>query len=239
MSIVLTQPSVGRMPSLRSVTLFAGLSDQTLGTIEQRCRWHNCDAGELVMNHRDSSDDVFFLTEGRARVVIYAADGKAVAFRNIERGDVFGEMAAIDGRPRSAGIEAMSRCTLASLTPDCLWDLLKVEPAVVKALLVHFVTQVRNLTDRIFEFSTLAAANRIQAELLRLSRGHERADGSAEIHPAPRQSEIAERISTQREAVAREFGRLSKLGLIERKGSALVIKNVARLTRMIEEATQQ
>lgn len=226
------------MPSLRTVTLFSGLSEKTLKAIEQKCRWHSCDAGELVINHNDASHDVYFLTEGRARVVIYAADGKAVAFRNIERGDVFGEMAAIDGRPRSAGIEAMSRCTLASLTPECLWVLLKEEPSVVKALLLHFVGQVRNLTDRIFEFSTLVACNRIQAELLRLSRGHERADGSAAIDPAPRQSEIAERISTQREAVAREFSRLTRLGLIKREGNALVVKDVVRLTRMIEEAAQ-
>lgn len=227
------------MHSLRSVTLLAGIPDQTLKTIEQRCRWITCDAGELVINHRDDSNDVFFLTEGRARVVIYAAEGKAVAFRNIECGGVFGEMAAIDGRPRSAGIEALSRCTLAALTPQCLWTLVREQPSVVEALLRHFVGQVRSLTDRIFEFSTLAACNRIQAELLRLSRGHEQNDGSASISPAPRQSEIAERISTQREAVAREFARLTKLGLIERLGSKLVIKDMARLARMIEEASQQ
>jgi CRP/FNR family transcriptional regulator, cyclic AMP receptor protein len=223
------------MKSLRSVSLFAGLSDDALAAIERRCRWHRKDVGELVIGHNDASKDIFFMVAGRARVVIYSVTGRAVAFREIGPGDFFGEMAAIDDKPRSASIEALARCELASMDRSALWNVLQEHPAVASALLLHFVGQIRTLTNRIYEFSTLAVANRIHGELLRLSRGHEISTDSAKLSPPPRHQDIAERISTNREAVAREFSRLYQQGLIERRSHALVINDLARLRRMVEE----
>jgi CRP-like cAMP-binding protein len=225
------------MRSLRTVSLFAGLSEEVLARIEHRCRWYSRETGEMVIGQNDESKDIYFLVEGRARVVIYAATGKVVAFREIGRGDFFGEMAAIDGRPRSASIEALEHCRLAAMDQTTLLNTLDSAPTVTRALLLHLVTQVRVLTGRVYEFSTLAVANRIHAELLRLARVCEKPDGSALLDPAPRQSAIAEHISTHREAVAREFAHLNRLGIIERKGSALLINDLARLGRMVSEAT--
>ena len=56
-----------------------------------------------------------FLLDGQARVSVYSAQGKQVSFRDIRPGGIFGEMAAIDGAPRSASIEAISDCTVAVL----------------------------------------------------------------------------------------------------------------------------
>ena len=111
------------------------------------------------------------------------------------------------------------------------------EPRMAKALLVHAVAQIRALTTRVFEFSTLAVNNRIQAELLRLAR-QGRLDGNiATIAPVPKHAEIASRISTHREAVAREISRLEALGLLQRKTRSIVITDLARLARMVDDAT--
>jgi CRP-like cAMP-binding protein len=111
------------------------------------------------------------------------------------------------------------------------------EPVVAKALLPHLVTKIRVLTARVYEFSTLAVSNRIQAELLRLARLGERGGKSARIAPAPTHTEIASRVSTHREAVTREFARLSRAGLIERERNALLVKDVERLAEMVHAAT--
>jgi CRP-like cAMP-binding protein len=100
------------------------------------------------------------------------------------------------------------------------------------------VGQIRVLTTRVFEFSTLAVNNRIQAELLRLARQAGGVDGNiATIEPAPKHAEIASRISTHREAVAREISRLEALGLLQRKSRRIIITDLRRLARMVEEAT--
>lgn len=225
------------MQSLRSIALLAGLPDDRIAALDKRCRWQHSAAGQLLINHRDPSTDVFFLTAGRVRAVIYSAAGKAVAFRELGTGDMFGELAAIDGRSRSASIEAVEACTMASLDASAFRQLLQAEPAVAGRLTVHLVGMVRVLTDRIYEFSTLAVSNRIHAELLRLARDVDRKNGTALLSPAPRQADIAERISTHREAVAREFSRLHELGIVQRKGSALQISDVNRLARMVSEAS--
>ena len=101
----------------------------------------------------------------------------------------------------------------------------------------HLVRQVRGLTKRVYEFSTLAVQNRIHAELLRLARDHAVADGTARLDPAPTHADIASRISTHREAVTRELSRLAKLGLVEQKGRSLTIKDLDRLERMVADAS--
>jgi CRP-like cAMP-binding protein len=116
-------------------------------------------------------------------------------------------------------------------------ELLRTEPAVAQALLVQFVTRIRALTTRVYEFSILAVKNRIQAELLRLASLGPREGKSARIVPAPTHVEIASRVSTHREAVTRELNRLARIGIIERRGGTLLVKNVEELAEMVHKAT--
>jgi CRP-like cAMP-binding protein len=107
---------------------------------------------------------------------------------------------------------------------------------VAQALLPQLVMKIRALTARVYEFSTLAVNNRIQAELLRLANlvSH---GNTARIVPAPTHVEIASRVSTHREAVTRELSHLSRVGIIERRGAALIIKDVDLLADMVRDAT--
>jgi CRP/FNR family transcriptional regulator, cyclic AMP receptor protein len=181
---------------------------------------------------------VFFITSGEARVTIYSLAGKAVSFRELGPGDVLGEYPAIAGGSRSASVEARTSCLVASMSAAAFRELLKTEPGVAQALLPQLVTKIRALTTRVYEFSTLAVNNRIQAELLRLANLASGGQGNtARIAPAPTHVEIASRVSTHREAVTRELNRLARIGIIERQSGALVVKDVDRLGEMVHEAT--
>jgi len=79
--------------------------------------------------------------------------------------------------------------------------------------------------------------NRIQAEVLRLANLAPREGRAARIGAAPTHAEIASRISTHREAVTRELNRLSRIGIIERRDDALLVKDVDRLAAMVHEVT--
>ena len=96
-------------------------------------------------------------------------------------------------------------------------------------LLEHLSTQLRRMTDRVFEFSTLVVRKRLILELLRWARETGPADGQVCITPAPTHFELAARISTHREAVSREMSALAKKGLIEKRVSRLVLRDVAAL----------
>ena len=207
------------------------------------CKWREFDAGEQILSYRDPSTDVFLLGAGKVRVIIYSAEGKAVVFTDLRPGAMFGEIAAIDRAPRSASVEAIELCTIASLSAPQFEDLLMGQPAVALATLRHVTEEVRRLSERVLEFSTLVVQNRIHAELLRLAADarHLAADarhkdGQAVLSPAPTLSDIANRVSTHREAVSRELSRLGSIGLLRREGSVLRVTDVVRLEKLVREA---
>jgi CRP-like cAMP-binding protein len=230
-------PSVPPPQSLEKIALFAGLSPETRARIEKRCNWRRYEPGEVIVDYLEASDDVFFITAGDVRVNIYSVAGKVVTFCDLGAGDMFGEMAAIDGAPRSASIEARTSSHVASIAGSAFREILQSEPGVTMALLKHFVEKVRSLSTRVYEFSALAVTNRIQAELLRLATMAPRSGKTANIAPAPTHAEIASRISTHREAVTRELNRLSRLGFIERRGGGLIVKDIDRLAEMVHDVT--
>jgi CRP/FNR family cyclic AMP-dependent transcriptional regulator len=223
--------------TLRDVGIFKGLTNADRLRIERLCSFENYQRGRTIIEVRDATRDVFFLITGRARVIMYSPAGKPVSFREIGRGEMFGEFAAIDGRPRSTGVEILEPSCVASMSADDFKAMLRAEPLVMEAVLVHTVAQVRGLTARVFEFSTLAVNNRIHAEILRLAKQGVVLGRRARISPFPKHGEIASRISTHREAVTRRLNFLEKKKLIERSGATLVVHDLISLERMVEEAS--
>ena len=222
--------------SLKGIAVFAGLSPDAIERIERRCAWKRYAPGEPILDYLDKSDDVFFLTLGEVRVTIYSSVGKAVSFRELAAGEIFGEFPAIDGGSRSASVEARTNCLIASIAGSSFRELLQSEPGLAHALL-RLTKTIRALTNRVYEFSTLAVNNRIQAELLRLASLGSKEGKGARIVPAPTHVEIASRVSTHREAVTRELNRLSRIGIIERRGGTLLVKDTDRLAEMVHDAT--
>lgn len=222
---------------LDKVKLFAGLSPKARASLEARCKWIKYRAEETIIEYLDDSRDVFFLIEGHARVQIYSNTGKVVAFREIVEGDIFGEYAAIDRKVRSASVEATRTSLVASMSSDLFWEMLQAEPTFMRALIRHMASQIRSLTTRIYEFSTLAVNNRIHCELLRLVAPNNIEGNTARIAPVPKHSQIASSVSTTREAVAREMSRLARIQLVVRRGPGLIITDVERLRDMIHMAT--
>jgi CRP-like cAMP-binding protein len=76
---------------LERFAIFAGLPQETLERIRKRCRWRRYEPGEPIVDYLDTSDEVFFITSGEVRVTIYSLAGKAVSFRDLGPGNVFGE----------------------------------------------------------------------------------------------------------------------------------------------------
>ena len=221
--------------TLGGIEFFKDLPDRDLGSLANACRWRRYQAGQQIVGHQDASTDVYFVTAGKVHAVIYSLAGKEVSFREIEAGSTFGEIAAIDGGPRSATIVALTDALVASMPGDAFRKVLARHPEVSSKVMEQLAGLVRKLSERVFEFSVLAVKNRIHAELLRRALRSGVDGNKAVISPAPTHSEIASRLSTHREAVTREINKLARDGLIERSSGKLVISDVARLARMVED----
>jgi len=94
---------------LASIALLRELPQTVRHKLEKRCRWRNIAAHEQIIDRQSTSKDVYFVVEGSVRVVNYSLSGREITFDDIIAGGHFGEMAAIDGEPRSATIEGVCR----------------------------------------------------------------------------------------------------------------------------------
>ena len=226
--------------SLRLIPMLADLTAEALVDVERLCTWRKYAPGEEIVGYQESGDDVYFVISGAAKVKIYSTGGREVGFRDLHPGDVFGEFAAIDGAPRSASIESETECVVAILRSADFIQLVTGRSEAALAIMKHLVKQLRALTLRVFEFSTLAVNNRIQAELLRLARNAEHSvDGDsnvARIPNPPKHADLAGRISTNREAVTRHLSDLDRNGVLHRDSGSWVIMDVARLEALVREA---
>lgn len=222
--------------SLSGIDVFADLKPAERQEIAALCRGRRYQPEQVVVSHLDGSNrDVFFIISGTVRVTIYSLSGKEITFRDQTAGQMFGELSAIDGRPRSAHVLALTDSLLAFMSPGDFWKVVHQYPAVAGKILKNLTNLVRLLSERVIEFSVLGVNNRIHAELLRLAREDVRNDGTAVISPAPTHAEIASRVSTHREAVSRELSTLSRSGLLVKQSNALLIQDIERLEKMVHE----
>jgi CRP/FNR family transcriptional regulator, cyclic AMP receptor protein len=225
------------LSALRQVPILAGVSDASLERVAGACKWLEFEAGEQLVQYQDPSTDVFFLTAGKLRVIVYSLEGEAVQFTDLKPGAMFGEIAASTVQ---LGRQAWRRSKPApSPRSRRFKELLLREPRVAVATVKHVAAEVRRLSERVVEFSTLVVQNRIQAELLRLAADAAKDRAGALLSPAPSLANIAERISTHREAVSRELSRLGSMGLLRREGANLRIVDVERLAKLVRDVRGQ
>ncbi len=141
--------------------------------------------------------DLFFVLSGHVRVLITAA-GRDVVLRDIRDGEFFGELAAIDQQPRSAGILAITDTTVARMPAGLFRRVVHEHPDVCDQLLQALVAQIRTLANRANEQSNLVTRQRLYAELLRLAR-MPAGGGAPVVSPPPTHAELAARVSSHRE----------------------------------------
>jgi CRP-like cAMP-binding protein len=219
--------------TLRWVDGFRDLSPEDIRRISRACSWKWYKPEQCIFSQGDEARDVFFIVQGAVRITSYSMMGKQVSFRDLAVGQSFGDLAAIDGRPRSATAVAISDALLASLPARAYWETMMSHPPVAAACLGRLASLVRALSDRVVEYSLLPVPSRIKLELLRLAQRHMRGSNRAEIDPAPTHVEIAARVATHREAVTRELRRLAGSGILVRKGRKLVVADVDALRRAL------
>ena len=220
---------------LRKVKLLEGLAAERFALLAAQCAWRQVDAGQVIVARNSADRDVHFVVSGHVRVTSFSAGGRQVTFRDEPPGEVFGELAAIDGKPRSADVVALDSVLVASLTPQAFRELLAGEPLVRERVLQRLAGLVRLLSERVMDLSTLGVQNRIHAELLRQARLAGGNTKEARLDPAPKHADIASQVSTYREQVTREISALVKQGLAAKDGNALVLLDVPKLERMVTE----
>jgi CRP/FNR family cyclic AMP-dependent transcriptional regulator len=213
--------------TLRWVDGFKELAPSEIRQISSRCHWKWYRPDEFIVSQDDTRNDVYFIVQGRVRITNYSISGKEISFRDMTSGQIFGELAAIDGLPRSASAVSLSDSLLASMSAEAFWEALRSYPPLAADCLKRLAHLVRALSNRVIEFATMPVRDRICAELLRLAT-RDKSD-LWQIYPMPTHAELANRVATHREAVTRVVHELELAGLISREGKKLILRDRDRL----------
>ncbi|MDP6787739.1 MAG: Crp/Fnr family transcriptional regulator [Rhodospirillales bacterium] len=220
---------------LRGIELLSDIGEKDLEALEKSCRWKQYAAHEQIIDRQSDTRDVIFVVRGKVRIVNFSLSGREITFDDLGEGSFFGELAALDGQLRSAGVMALTDTLVASLPPDLFVETLGRHPDLALKVMIHLAHVVRMATDRIMDLSTLAANNRIHADLLRQARVNMKEENTAIISPIPVHGDIASRVSTTRETVARVMNDLARQGIVKRTKDSLILFDVDRLQEIVEE----
>jgi CRP/FNR family cyclic AMP-dependent transcriptional regulator len=138
-------------PLLRSIPLFAGLTDEDLQELARALEPRRFSAGQMVLNQGDSGSSMYIVDSGECNIHLPGDASRRISLKDIARGEYFGELALFDEMPRSASVLATTDAVLLELGRDTLADFLDRRPQVALAIL-------RTMSARLRETNTMLSA---------------------------------------------------------------------------------
>ncbi|MFO1267510.1 MAG: cyclic nucleotide-binding domain-containing protein [Rubrivivax sp.] len=158
------------LSGLRGIALLQGLPDDVLREVAAACRFRLYQARQTVIAREDADRDCYLVVSGALRVVALSPGGREVSFRDAAAGEAIGEMAAIDGRPRSATVVALQESTAGTAEPGRpAHRLMRRHWPIAERMLRRLAGAARALTERVYELSAFSVQQRLCAELVRLA----------------------------------------------------------------------
>ena len=123
------------IPLLRSLPLFEGLSDDDLAAIAARLQKRSFRAGEIVFHQGDLGDSMYFVNNGSVNIHLPGEDSRRISLKDLGAGEFFGEVALLDGEPRTASALCSTNTTLLELQREALEEYLKNRPQAAMSIL--------------------------------------------------------------------------------------------------------
>lgn len=217
---------------------FSGAPPEVISRLAGHARWFDADPDQTIMDFEDPTTDVYFIVQGQVRVLMQTANGERTQILgDFAAGELVGEMAAIDGVPRSARIEALVRTQMCALPARPFVEAAFASRDIGLRLMRLLTGKIRAQNRRMLELTALPIRLRLSAELLRLSRP--KPDGSRVLSPIPTQEELASRVGARRETVSRELSAMADSGWLQRTRVSIVLRDPAALQAAVDAGLEQ
>jgi CRP/FNR family transcriptional regulator, cyclic AMP receptor protein len=219
-----------RAAVLARTELFGGIDEVTQRRIAGHVAERVVDRGQCVFVQDEPGDRMYVLAEGVVKLFVSSRNGGIVELVRHRPPSAFGEVALLDGGPRSASAEAVERSTLLVVTRAELVALLRAEDQVAEALLRTLGTIVRRTTRQVSDLAFLDLQGRVARQLLVLAGD---GNGSARTRQVT-QAELASMVNGARQTVNQALRSLESHGYIRADGRRFEILDRRRLERLAE-----
>jgi len=222
--------------ALASSLLLRDLPEEALLRAAAAARRRTYRRGQVIFSQGDDGNTLFVLESGRVKVEVDAESGQRAVVAVLGPGDCFGELALIDGEPRSASVEALEPVETLVLARSDFMGIIGTNTQAMECLLLTLTHRVRHITQLLADLTFLDLEGRLAKKLLELAEEYGRdVEGAIEIELPLTQEDLAAMIGATRTSVNRLLGWYEDHGAIRRRGRRIVVTDRERLRRRLLE----
>jgi CRP/FNR family cyclic AMP-dependent transcriptional regulator len=215
---------------LKNHMLFSRLGDDELSEVLAHAQIEQYAAGRNIFVKGSPGLSAMAVLRGSVRMSALSYDGREVVFNTMEAGEIFGEIALLDGGERSADATALTDCELLVLYRRDFTPFLRRHADICIMLLEVLCQRLRHTSEQVEDVSFVTLASRIAKALVRLA--HPDGDAAkAAVHVT--QQELGGMVGGARESVNRQLQALQKTGLIELRKGSIEIRDIGGLRRIV------
>jgi CRP-like cAMP-binding protein len=213
--------------ALSGVEMFAGLDSEGRARLAAVAVPRHYRRGQLLFVEDDPGESLLVLRKGAVSVFRTAASGERALLSVVRPPGVLGEVALLDGAPRSASAEALEDTTALALSRSAFLELVHAQPRILDAVLRSFGALVRRLTDQTADHVFLDLAGRVAKTLVRLAGDTVAPLVTIELN----QTQLAEMAGGSRQSINQALGTFAQRGWLHTEGRRIVVTDLAALRR--------
>ena len=218
---------------LKSVPLFSDLENGELERFSLVAVPRSFPAATRVFHEGDHSDACYIVRSGSFRVTREHSDGRAITLATLGPGDIFGELAMLDGEVRSASVEALEDSELLALPANEVRALLARHPDITVKLVAALVRRLRTANERISRQSFQTVPSRVAGVLSQLVAEEGPGGDGGEVTIRMNQADLAQLAGTSRESVSRFLADLERAGVVRPGRGRVTVLEPAKLRNYI------
>ncbi len=219
---------------LKGVHLFQSLSDEDSERLSTSLRRRSLKKGEVLFRKGDEGSTLYIVRSGSIRIVLPSSTGDEVTPAILTERDFFGEMALLDGMPRSADAVAMEPSELYALNREDFLLFLKNNEQAIKSIFSFLSMRLRKTDDLLEDVCFLTISTRLARRLVDLAEnyGHvDENDSTLHIDLRLTQKDLASMVGVTRESINKELRVLREKDLVSTSGNTIQILNMERLKK--------
>ena len=225
--------TLARRQLLRSSPFFSRLGDSEADAILAQATVARYAEGALIFAKGDPGNSMMAVLRGRVMISSPSVDGRQVVLTTFREGDVFGEIALLDGKERTADATAATNCELLVVARRSLLALLERRPELAHQLLIVLCERIRRTNEQVEDFAFLHLETRIAKALLRLVQEQGQRTAASHLGLKISQRALGEMVGSSRESVNKHLQDWKRSGIIELERGAIVIRDLDALAARI------
>lgn len=229
-NVQVLNPSV--QDTITSIPFLTGLPEAAISPVIANAAIRKHPANQMILLENDWGGSVYFVLSGWLKIRTYNADGREITLNIVGRGEIVGEMAALEQAPRSTDVLSLTPVTIANIPAEDFVRLLSTEPLAGMRLAQLMARRLRQVNRRL-RLRESNSASRVADTLLFLVEGQgKNSEKGVEIPNLPHR-ELSSMSGLARETVTRVLTKMEAAGLIARNHDILLIPDVAALEASI------